>query len=38
VWITPPGKLCRLIREPGPLDRDQVAGIARTLDTRLAHR
>lgn len=38
VWITPPRKLCRLIREPGPLDRDQVAGIARTLDARLAHR
>ncbi len=38
VWITPPRKLCELIREPGPLDRDKVTGIARTLDARLAHR
>lgn len=38
VWISPPRMLCRLIRQPGPLTRDQVAGIAGVLDARLAHR
>ena len=38
VWISPPRLLAKIIKEPGPLDKETVTEVGRVLDSRLKPR